>query len=164
MTKLIKKFKRTVSVADARRSGRPNTATDEGTSTQVLAAMINISLRKIGISQSSVLRVFRANKHPYKLQMLQHLTEDDPDHRVEFYKANFYVSGEVNKQNVGHWMDSNPHCMSDCVGFGVTGLLVRAIDTVCRRGREICETYSVTVASYDAIYTIKIRGETDVYM
>ncbi|GBM12354.1 hypothetical protein AVEN_211546-1 [Araneus ventricosus] len=36
---LIMKFKRTVSIADTSRSGRPKTPTDEGASTQVLAAM-----------------------------------------------------------------------------------------------------------------------------
>lgn len=153
VAKLIKKFKRTGSVADASRSGRPKTATDEGTSTQVLAAMARSPTKgtrrlsaQMGISQSSVMRILRANKwHPYKLQMLQHLTEDDPDRRVEFCEwalnmhenvpgfvssilfsdeANFYVSGEVNKQNVRYWMDSNPHWMSDCKSQGAEKLMV----------------------------------------
>ncbi|GBM05112.1 hypothetical protein AVEN_210817-1 [Araneus ventricosus] len=39
VAKLIMKFKRAGSVADGRRYGRPKTATDEDTPTQVLAAM-----------------------------------------------------------------------------------------------------------------------------
>ncbi|GBN94989.1 hypothetical protein AVEN_60168-1 [Araneus ventricosus] len=78
------KFKRASSVADANRSARPKTATDEGESTQVLAAMARSPTKGTGrlsaqmrISQSSAMSNMRANKwHPYKLQMLQHLTED----------------------------------------------------------------------------------------
>ncbi|GBM96212.1 hypothetical protein AVEN_200146-1 [Araneus ventricosus] len=40
VAKLIMYFRRTGSVADVSRSGRPKTATNEGTSTQVLAAMV----------------------------------------------------------------------------------------------------------------------------
>ncbi|GBL76609.1 hypothetical protein AVEN_53329-1 [Araneus ventricosus] len=78
----VVKFNMTCSVADASRSGRPKTAKNEGKSTQLLAAMAR-SLTKgtrrlsaqMGISQSSVMRNLLANKwHPYKLQMLQHLT------------------------------------------------------------------------------------------
>ena len=40
VAKLIQKFRRTGSVDDETRSGRPKTATDEGTSMMVLAAMV----------------------------------------------------------------------------------------------------------------------------
>ncbi|GBM20591.1 hypothetical protein AVEN_261712-1 [Araneus ventricosus] len=67
-------------------------------------------------------------------------------------EANFYVSGEVNKQNVRYWMVSNPHWMSDSkrqgvekfmawCGIWVTELLVRAAVIVCRHGRETIGTY-----------------------
>ncbi|GBO10468.1 hypothetical protein AVEN_223721-1 [Araneus ventricosus] len=50
VAKPFTKFKRTVSVADASRSGRPKTATDEVTSTQVLTDSVgqgsDVSLRK----------------------------------------------------------------------------------------------------------------------
>jgi DNA-binding MurR/RpiR family transcriptional regulator len=73
-----------------------------------------------GVTKSSIMRI--SNKHkwnPYKMQMLQHLSEGYPD--MEFCKwavnkfdgdanfssgilfteeANFYVNGEVNRQNV----------------------------------------------------------------
>lgn len=39
---------------------------------------------QIGINQSSAMHILQVNKwNLYKLQMLQHLTEDDPDHRVD---------------------------------------------------------------------------------
>ncbi|GBL85396.1 hypothetical protein AVEN_34588-1 [Araneus ventricosus] len=83
------KFKRTGSVTDASRSGRPKTATDEGSSTQVLASMASSPTKgtrrlsaQMGISRSSGMHNLRTNKwHPYKLRMLQHLTEDDPERR-----------------------------------------------------------------------------------
>jgi hypothetical protein len=66
------------------------------------------------------------------MQMLQHLSEDNPDRRMEFcewavnkldgdanfssgilftYEANFYVN-EVNSQNVRYWSDTNLHWMN----------------------------------------------------
>lgn len=87
--------------------------------------------QEYGVSQSSVIRILHAFKwHPYKIQMLQHLSEDDPDRRVEFCQwalhqleetpdltlnilftdeANFYVNGEINHQNWRYWSDSNPN-------------------------------------------------------
>ena len=38
-----------------------------------------------GVSRSSIRRILKANKwHPYKLHMAHHLSEDDPDRRMEF--------------------------------------------------------------------------------
>jgi hypothetical protein len=67
----------------------------------------------------SIMRILKKHKwHPYKMQMLQHLSEEDPDRRMEFCEwavnkldgganfssgilftdeANFYVNGEVNR-------------------------------------------------------------------
>ncbi|GBN74119.1 hypothetical protein AVEN_239711-1 [Araneus ventricosus] len=71
------KFKRSGSVADASRSGRAKTVTEEATSTQVLAAMVRSPISvQTGISQSSVM------SNLPKLQILQYLTKDDPDLRV----------------------------------------------------------------------------------
>ncbi|GBN16911.1 hypothetical protein AVEN_251947-1 [Araneus ventricosus] len=68
VTKLIVKFKTTGSAADANRSERPKTSTEEGTSTQVQAAMagslMNCTGRlssQMGINQSSGMRKLRAN-------------------------------------------------------------------------------------------------------
>ena len=65
---------------------------------------------------------------------MQYLTEDDPDHRMEFCEwvigeiekessfssgtlftdeANFCINREVNRQNLRYWSDVNPHWMMD---------------------------------------------------
>lgn len=136
--KLIAKFKETGRVDDRERSGRPRSVTDEDSSVAILAAVSKSphkSTRRLsqehGLSQRSVLRILHAFKwHPYKVQMLQHLSEDDPDRRIEFCEwalqrleesptfssnilftdeANFYINGEINHQNWRYWSDSNPN-------------------------------------------------------
>ncbi|GBL83550.1 hypothetical protein AVEN_196388-1 [Araneus ventricosus] len=69
MAKLIMKFERTGTFADASRRGRPKTATDEARSTQVTAAMARSPTKgtrrlseQMGIGQSSVMRNLQANK------------------------------------------------------------------------------------------------------
>jgi transposase len=85
VTKLVAKFKKNGSVDDQRRSGRPRTAGTEECATMVLSALSK-SPRKssgrlsaeTGISQSSIARIVKEQKwHPYKLQMRQHLSEDN---------------------------------------------------------------------------------------
>jgi hypothetical protein len=64
---------------------KPRTATTEECATMVLSALSKSprkSSRRLsaetGISQSSIARIVKEQKwHPYKLQMRQHLTEDD---------------------------------------------------------------------------------------
>ncbi|GBM63550.1 hypothetical protein AVEN_3801-1 [Araneus ventricosus] len=92
VAKLIMKFKRTGSTADGSRSRRHKTATNEATSTQGLAAMARsptAGTRDLSahmrISQRTTVRNLRTSKrHSYNLQMLQHLTQDDPERRVDF--------------------------------------------------------------------------------
>ena len=71
--------------------------------------------------------------HPYKLQILHDLNEDDPDKRMQMCEwfsdklyeninftkdfllfsdeAMFYVNGEVNRHNLRYWSQDNPHWM-----------------------------------------------------
>jgi hypothetical protein len=80
------------------------------------------------------MRILKKHKwHPYKMQLLQHLSEGDPDRWMEFCRwpvnnfdgdanfssgilfadeANFYVNGEVNRQNVCYWSDTNLYRMN----------------------------------------------------
>ena len=91
VAKLIRKFQKTGSVADQQKNGRRRTATDEGTTDRIPAALTRSprkSTRRLaaesGVSRSSIRRILKANKwHPYKLHMAQHLGEDDPDRRME---------------------------------------------------------------------------------
>lgn len=140
---LIRKFSATGNVADRPRSGPPRTATDEETSTMVLTASVKSpkhSTRQLsattGILRSSVMRILHTNNwHPFKLQLVHNLSEDDPDRRMEFGnwdlsqydrdpqfpasvlftdEAHFYLDGEMNRQNMRYWSDANPHAINLC--------------------------------------------------
>lgn len=87
------------------------------------------------VSKSSVLRVLKKEKyHPYKIQMVQELNDDDPDRRLQFCEivtnrcqqdpmfpknilfsdeATFTLHGTVNKQNCRYWSKQNPHWMRE---------------------------------------------------
>ncbi|BFZ01701.1 hypothetical protein BsWGS_04740 [Bradybaena similaris] len=84
---LIKRFQETGSVADRERCGRRKSATDEETSTMVLANVAGSpvkSMRKISqeltISKSSLRRILKTQKfHPYRVHLVQALHGDDTD-------------------------------------------------------------------------------------
>ncbi|KAJ8885085.1 hypothetical protein PR048_011281 [Dryococelus australis] len=102
---LLEKFKITGSVADTPRSRRPSTSTE---------------------AEETVLAKV--------LRVMQHMTEDDPDHCVEmcicFLKnleeeeyflskvvfsdeENFYANGKLNRQIVHYWFNTNPLWLTD---------------------------------------------------
>ena len=128
-------------------------ATDEDTTAKILTALTrspNKSTRRLspesGVSRSSIRRILKANKwYPYKLHMAQHLSKDDPDRRMEFCEraltkenedpkfstkilftdeANFYVNGEVNRQNLRYWSNENPKRLSPTKMQGARKLMV----------------------------------------
>jgi len=150
---LLKKFKETGSVKDKKRGGNIKTVANEETNTMVLAHFVaspQSSLRRtsneIGVSKSAIHRILQQSKwHPYKIQLLQKLNEDDPDRRSEFCyralemyhndnefpntilftdEANFYLNGEVNKQNMRFWSDENPHWMDPAKEQGSAKVMV----------------------------------------
>ncbi|GBN83020.1 hypothetical protein AVEN_220516-1 [Araneus ventricosus] len=135
MAKLIMEFKRIGSVIDASSSGIPKTATDKGTSEQVPAAMARSPTKEsrllssqMAINQSSVSGL---TSRTTKLQMLQHLTEDNPD-RIEFCEWTLNMQENVSGQN---WLERLPLC----------------VDMEGRHG---------AVASYDTICTNKVTAFT----
>lgn len=87
--------------------------------------------RDLGVSHTSVLKILKEEKkHPYKLQYVQELLEDDFDRRIQFCEtmmdridrnqisslhvlfsdeATFTLNGEVNRQNCRYWAPENPH-------------------------------------------------------
>ena len=120
--KLIGKLKKTGIATDQARCGRRRTASDEGKTAKILAVPTQsstISVRQLsavhGISKSSICHILKINKwYPYKLQMAQQMSEDEPDRWMEFCEwvlrklreapnistkilisaeANFYVNG-----------------------------------------------------------------------
>lgn len=79
------------------------------------------------------------------MQMVQHLSEDDPDRRVQFCdwavdkmdndpqfsagilfsdEANFYCNGEVNRQNMRYWSDANPQWLNPSKMVGAEKTMV----------------------------------------
>lgn len=87
--------------------------------------------RDYSISDKTVLQTIHESKmHPYKMQIVQELREDDSDRRIEFCEhmmnsidqnnialewilfsdeSTFTLSGEVNRQNCRYWSNQNPH-------------------------------------------------------
>ena len=100
------------------------------------------SSQEIGISRSTMQDILKQEHfHPYKLQILHKLTEDDPDRQLEMChwllehpmlcqdmlfsnEANFYVNGKVNKQNCQYYSQSNPHWMEACREHSSTKIMV----------------------------------------
>lgn len=136
LRKLVNKLQVTGSLKDAPRSGRPPLSEEKKVG--IIAEMvINPSQSTSAVAEScevsskSVQRVLKSEKfHPYKIKMLHTLTEDDPDRRTEFCEwltrsiererdflkricfsdeCTFFLNGNVNKQNVRYWSDTNPH-------------------------------------------------------
>ena len=125
--RLILKFCETGSVLDKPRSGPPRVS--DKTRIRIIEKIENSpkkSLRRssseLGVPKTTVRRIIKAeNFYPYKLQQLNKLCEDDPDRRFQMVtwfqdqliqnpnfvnhdvlfsdEANFFVNGEVNKQN-----------------------------------------------------------------
>lgn len=151
--KIVVKFRETGSVQDKPWSGRPRTATNEDTATLILMSTLKSPMKstrcllnECRVSQGSVVCIFQMHKwHPYKIHMVQNLSEDDSDRCVEFYEwaldqvnsnpdfsssilfsdeANFYVNGKVNKQNWQYWNDTYPHWLSPTKMQGASKLIV----------------------------------------
>lgn len=142
VVKTIQRFEETGSVKDRPKTGRPKTATNDQKSLEILQSFVedpNTSLRRVSlrheISLGSASKIMKMNKwHPYKIVLLQELSEDDFDRRIEFSEimmgkidddpllinnivfsdeATFELHGNVNRQNMRYWSDINPHWMRE---------------------------------------------------
>jgi len=140
--KLISKFKETGSVADAKRSGRPKTATNEDNQINTLAVFQRSPIKspmkaaaEVGISRTSLRRILKEHKyHPYKLQIVHGLDEEDEAVRLDFCQwgveaiengildpsdicfsdeAIFSLNGHVNRHNCRYYSNENPHWRQD---------------------------------------------------
>ena len=147
LTNLIEKFETNFTIESKTRS-RSHPATNEANQELVLAEVAvdpHTSIRKIsqntGISQTSVGRILKLHKfHPYRIQILQKLNEDDPDRRIEFCEemmnranadenfissicfsdeATFFLNGEVNRHNMRYWSEENPYWMEGIKAQGL---------------------------------------------
>ncbi|KAJ8912778.1 hypothetical protein NQ315_002535 [Exocentrus adspersus] len=92
VSKLLKKFNQTGAIKDLSKSGRIKTATTEDKSLDVCVMLEDdphLSTRQISreldISQTSIMKILHDNKfHPYKVRLVQELSDDDFDRREEF--------------------------------------------------------------------------------
>lgn len=138
--KLEKKFNEHGHVRDIKRPGRPST--DDDVQLHVLLSVqekphtsLTALETKLDISRSTAWRILHRNKyHPYKVQPLQELMEDDFDRRLQFCEsmtdicnrnldfvsnvlfsdeASFCLNGEVNRQNCRYWSTKNPRWMEE---------------------------------------------------
>src|SRR6185437_11608409 len=89
---IMKKFKETGSVADAKRSGRPRSATNEDNQINTLAVFRRSPIKsqrkasaEVGISRSSVNRILKMHKfHPYMCKLIHGLDDEDEFVRLDF--------------------------------------------------------------------------------
>ena len=87
------KFRETGTVENARKSDRPSVNDD--TKLDVLLAFegdAHTSVRKVSrdfdVSKTTVHKVLKlVTWHPFKIQLLQELNDDDPDRRIQFCGA-----------------------------------------------------------------------------
>ena len=134
--KLVVKFEETGSVANKKRN-QPRLV-NEAAQIEILgqfAMNSTLSTRQAavatGLCRESIRKVLKCHKfYPYKLQILQELSDDDPDRRSQFCEimtdrimaeprlvknicfsdeCSFYLNGHVNKQNCRYWDNENPH-------------------------------------------------------
>lgn len=122
--------------------GRPKSVTNINVTQEVVQSVTinpHCSIRQISnvqaISKSSVQRIMKTEKfHPYKVHLIQALTDDDFDKRTFFCEvmmdkcnrnpffsrkilfsdeATFYLNGVVNRHNYRYWSNDNPHWTVD---------------------------------------------------
>lgn len=136
VSKLVAKFTETGSVRDLPRQGRPR-VNDETRLNVLLEAEENPqnSTRQLALNNnvdhSFVVKFFKKEKyHPYKVQLIHELNEDDPDRRLQFCEelmlrcdenpnflnnilfsdeATFCLNGTVHRHNCRYWSRENRH-------------------------------------------------------
>lgn len=130
---LVAKFNATGSVENRKRANER----DEAREVAVLGHVAmdpTLSTRKLsdvsGVSRTTIRRILKHHKfHPFKIQLVQELNEDDFDRRLQFCElvseiinnnqnyifdicfsdeCSFYLNGIVNRHNCRYWSDENP--------------------------------------------------------
>lgn len=136
LRELLRKFQATGSVHSMKRSAPSQIPEDQHI--DILADIVanptqptSQVAKAADVSASTVQRLLKKHQfHPYKMQILHQLIDDDPDRRIEYCEimterivqnpnylkticfsdeCTFFLNGIVNKQNVRYWCDENPH-------------------------------------------------------
>ena len=133
-----RQFKDTGCLCKGKSTGRPHVS--DATVERVRESFVrspkkstNRASRELGIPQQTVWKILRRRLEfkPYRVQLLQHLTPDDNDRRLDFCsrmlealedgdvadkvifsdEATFHLTGKVNRHNVRFWGTENPRAM-----------------------------------------------------
>lgn len=137
ISKMIQKIRATGSVFNKPKPGRPRSATNEANEVMVIGSVYmktQQSLREIaletGNSMTSVWRILKRHKfHPYGVKLVQELSPDDFNKRLDFCEtmdekirdpnflknvcfsdeSTFHLTGYVNRHNCRYWCQENPY-------------------------------------------------------
>lgn len=137
----LKRFEDTGTTKNRAKSGRPQLSFEKKMDiVQSFVEKPHSSTRQVGlqheVDNKTVWNLMKKeNKwHPYKIHLVQKLAEDDFDRRLEFCEilaekvlqnpqflkkttfsdeATFQLDGNVNRQNMRYWAESNPFWMRD---------------------------------------------------
>lgn len=137
ISKMFEKLRRTGSVFNRPKSGRPRSATNEANEVMVIGSVYmktQQSLREVAIetgnSTTSVWRILRRHKfHPYGVKLSQELSVADFEKRQDFCElmdqrirnpnflknvcfsdeSTFHLTGYVNRHNCRYWCEENPN-------------------------------------------------------
>lgn len=142
VSKTLQRFHETGGVTDRPKSGRPVSVTNEENSLNVMLDVVENPINSTqqralnhNMSRYSIQKICKREKfHPYKIHLLQELSEDDFDRRIEFCEvimdklnenvnfvthilfsdeSTFCLNGHVNRHNCRYWSDQNPHWMEE---------------------------------------------------
>jgi transposase len=142
VVRTVQRFEVTGCCRDKLRSGRPKSASSDEKKLETLLHFVqnpHLSLRKaatqVDVCFKSIDNILKtSNFHPYKITLVQELSEDDFDRRLEFCEvmmqkheennkffnqivftdeATFMLNGSLNRHNCRYWADQNPHWMRE---------------------------------------------------
>ena len=179
VTSIVRKFEKTGSVNDAAKSGRPRTESTEDTKTLLATAITQSPTKSVrrmsqehNLSYGTTWRMLHEmDFKPYRPRKVQHLSDDDPDRRLEFCEifkcqaendpqfldsiiwtdeAKFKLNGSVNRHNCYYWDIENPHHVYS-TELNANGVMVWA--GICSNGiiGPFFFPSTVTAASYEKL-------------
>ncbi|KAJ8934061.1 hypothetical protein NQ318_005111, partial [Aromia moschata] len=114
VNKIEKKFREHGNVNDLPKGRRPKVANEEMSLNKIIMHLRVHSDSNTAYHINPLKKSVGLNKyHPYKVQLIHELNEDDPNRRVQFCEqmltSTFTLNGTVNRQNCRYWADVNPH-------------------------------------------------------